>query len=64
MGSVIRIQKELTRLLNWNDSLGKGYQNSDLWELAQFVNKLSPYEVARGPRYVLRNKKTQKEVAP
>lgn len=61
MGGIIRIQREIVKLLNKES---QGYETQLLEELALFVNRISPFEIHEaGPfHWILRNKRTLKEV--
>lgn len=63
MGAVVRIQKELVRLLNLHDN--NEFDNGGLREFIPFINSMSPFEIfskGTSPRFALRNKKTLKEI--
>lgn len=59
MGPIIRIQKELARMLNTHTMSDEEILDS----LIEFINKMSPYEVViQQTRSFVRNKKTLKEI--
>lgn len=62
IADIIRIQKEVTRLLNKEN---EGYETQLMEMLLPFVNRLSPYEIVDGElpgQWVVRNKKTLKVI--
>lgn len=59
IGTLVRIQKKIAELSNQNAYPGTA---EVLEELAEFVNKMSPFEIVDvDRRTVVRNKKTLKE---
>lgn len=64
IANLVRIQKEICRLINEIERQDQEVSTQPLEELAQFVNKMSPFEAvdsAQSNKWVVRNKKTLEE---
>lgn len=63
IANLVRIQKKIAQLINQNAYSETASEALD--ELAEFVNKMSPFEIVSRPgdsTTVVRNKKTLKEI--